>query len=160
MPTGSTQDVSHRAGDLSRTGRDFVVEDAGLRRLRYHVLRLTPAGLTRPEVDDLTEYAALAFANAGITAKADTIRRRADASRLAVAIVDVVERTGPPDARGQVMLGAVLGAHAGLGPDQPDDRSTEAVLGAIGGAVAAATTGLVTEMIDQVGITDYLAVET
>ncbi|MCU7826867.1 hypothetical protein [Kitasatospora sp. DSM 101779] len=112
--------------------------------------------MSRAGCPELTEYARLVFSNADTTAKADTIRGRADASGLAVAIVDVVEQSGPPDLRGRVMLGAVLGAHAGLGTDQAADRSAAAVTGA-GGAVAAAPTGLVTEMVDRVGITDYLA---
>ncbi|PBC75669.1 hypothetical protein BX265_0340 [Streptomyces sp. TLI_235] len=160
MSTSSTRNVSRQAGDQFRTGRDFVVEDASLRRLHYHLLRLTLAGLTQAEVDDLSEYARLAFSNADTSAKADTIRGRADASRLAVAVVDIVEQSGPRDRRGQVLLGAILGAHAGLDGDRRDGRSTDAVTGAVGGAVAVATTGLVTEMIDQVGITDYLATET
>ncbi|MEV7181649.1 hypothetical protein [Kitasatospora sp. NPDC093679] len=81
MSTSSTQDVSRRAGDLSRTGRDFVVEDAGLRRLRHHLLRLTLAGLTHPEVDDRNGNRSSPKASAAPTSRTAAAAPAASTSR-------------------------------------------------------------------------------
>lgn len=53
MSTSSAEAVSREAAELFRSGRDFVLEDMQLRRLRYHLLRLTTVGLTQVDVEDL-----------------------------------------------------------------------------------------------------------
>ncbi|WP_431683417.1 hypothetical protein [Kitasatospora sp. KL5] len=156
MSTSSAQDFSPGVGDAYRIARDFVFEDAALGRLRYHLLRLTTAGLGHEEVDDLRALGRLAFDGADTSELAVRIRDRAGASRLAVAFVDVVEQAGREDERGPVLVGAVLGAYASLGRVGRADTQAAALLGAVGGAVVAATRPFVDRRIQQEGLDAYL----
>ncbi|MEW1911011.1 hypothetical protein AB0442_21600 [Kitasatospora sp. NPDC085895] len=160
MPTSRAQDPgpSPETGRAFRIARDFVFEDAALGRLRYHLLRLTTVGLTRDEVEDVRELGRLAFDGADPAGCAARIRDRAGASRLAVAFVEIVERA-EPDERGPVLVGAVLGAYAGLGSVGSGEGTAAALLGAVGGAVVAASRFFVERRMQLEGPAVYLGAE-
>ncbi|MCU7820673.1 hypothetical protein [Kitasatospora sp. DSM 101779] len=158
MPTSRAQDLSPEPGGAFRIARDFVFEDAALGRLRYHLLRLTTVGLGRDEVEDVRELGRLAFDGADITECAVRIRDRSGASRLAVAFVDIVEHADQ-DERGPVLVGAVLGAYTSLGSVGSDEGTSAALLGAVGGAVVAASRSFVDRRMQQEGLAVYLGDE-
>ncbi len=66
----------------------LTLEDAGPQRLRYHLLRLTVAGLTEHDVEDLGEPGRLAFQDSDAAEQAEKIVERPDASPLARPIAD------------------------------------------------------------------------
>ncbi|MFF4420010.1 hypothetical protein ACFY04_04320 [Streptomyces sp. NPDC001549] len=149
-----SEDVSREAGAQFGFVRSFIHSDVQQQRLHYHLLRLTTVGLTQEEVKDLRELGRLAFEGADVTEQSTKIKQRAGASALAVALADIVEQGDP---RPQVMVGAVLGAYAGLRDIPGMDESTVAVLGAIGGAISAAISPIVFERIEVVGLERYLS---
>ncbi|WP_314252630.1 hypothetical protein [Streptomyces sp. DSM 40907] len=149
-----SEDVSREAGEQLGFVFSFIDSDVHQQRLHYHLLRLASYGLAQEEVEDLRELGRLAFEDADVTEQSAKIKQRAGASALAVAIADIVERGGP---RPQVMMGAVLGAYAGLRGIPSMDRSTMAVLGAIGGAIATVISPIVFERIEVVGLERYLS---
>ncbi|WP_406389682.1 hypothetical protein [Streptomyces sp. NBC_00887] len=165
MSTSSAQDVSREAGELFRSGSERVFDDVAQRRLRYHLLRLTTVGLTETDVEDLRELGRLAFEDVDVTDKSTRIKQRADASALAVAIADILEQPPNRGSRARVMVGAVLGAYAVVGGTAAaggmtrQDRSAAAVLGAVGGALAASTIPTVLDRIDHVGLSEYLSMQ-
>jgi hypothetical protein len=151
------------AGERFASGMGFAFEDAQQRRLRYHLLRLTTVGLTRDDVQQLGELARLAFEDADLTDQLRAISERADVSSLASAIAAIVERCRPGSiqfgAPADVLVGAVLGAYAGL-LDTPDrDRTEAAVLGAIGGGTAASVSRFVQTQLAEVGPTEYVRMD-
>jgi hypothetical protein len=158
-----THTLPRDAGDRFENGVEFAFQDAQQRRLRYHLLRLTVVGLSHDEVPLLVDLARRAFDDADVTAQARAIRERPGASALASAIAGVVERSrgGDPFApRGEVVIGAVVGAYAGLrdvGGADPADATAAAVLGAVGGGTAASVGRFIQEQIAAVGVADYLA---
>lgn len=95
-----------------------------------------------------------------MTAQSTKIKERADASYLAFAIADIVEQgsSGRPASvsLGTVLVGAALGAYAALGDIPKEEEPTFAVLGAIGGAVAATTSTIILGNIDQQSVAEYL----
>lgn len=103
-------------GERFESATHFGFEDAILRRLRYHLLRLTVVGLTRQEVQELGELGRLAFDGSDVSQEAAMISQRADASPLASAIAWVITRAaagfGGPVSMPAVMMGAVLAASA------------------------------------------------
>ena len=155
--------LSREAGDRFRSAVDLSFSDAQQRRFRYHLLRLTVVDLTRQDVADLGELGRLAFQGSNVTEQAARIRERADASPLAVAIADILERaaSGLPASAGlgPVLLGAVLGAYTSLRGGQDGDEAATAILGSISGAVAAATSALVFDNINQQGTSEYLRMD-
>ncbi|CCK24499.1 hypothetical protein BN159_0120 [Streptomyces davaonensis JCM 4913] len=163
MSTSSTQDISRAAGNLFGSGADRVFDDVAQRRLHYHLLRLTLVGLTREDVDELRGLARLVFDSADVSGQAERIRQRPGSSGLAVAIADIVQSSTDGLPREQALLGAILGAYTMTGGSAAaaglpaDFRDTAAVLGAVGGAIAASTSPLVFERIGQVGLADYLS---
>ena len=154
-----TKGFSHEAGEQFGTAAGFGFEDATQRRLRYHLLRLTVAGLTRQDVEELGELARLAFDNSDVTERTTRIKQRPDISPLGFAIADIVERAssgvGGPASLRSVMLGAVLGAYASLRDGWELDRADAAVVGAVGGAVAMPVSGFVLDNIEQVSAREY-----
>ena len=138
---------------------DNSIADAGQRRLRYHLLRLTVAGLRREELDDLGELGRLAFQSSSseqVVEQADKVKARPELSRLAAAITDLVATaTRSPASTRDVFLGAVLGAYAGLHSD--GDAHDAAVIGAIGGAIAVSANTFITERIGAGPLDEYLA---
>jgi DNA-binding transcriptional ArsR family regulator len=151
----SAEDPSHEAGELFRFGRDFIFDDVAQRRFHYHLLRLTTAGLTEADVEELYKLGRLAFEDLDVTEQSTRIKQRADASTLAVAIADILEAASGGH-RARVMIGAVLGAYAVLGIPH-ENRSTASVLGAVGGALA--TNPVVLDRIDDVGLTEYFSMQ-
>jgi hypothetical protein len=151
------------AGERFKRGAGVAFEDAMLRRLRYHLLRLTLVGLSREEVEQLSELARLAFEDADVTDQVTAIRQRPDVSPLASAIAAIVERVEPDNGaragRADVMVGAILGAYAGLSDSGGGDQMHAAVGGAIGGAIAASVSGFVQQRIVEVGAADYLRMD-
>lgn len=141
----------------------FAFEDAQLRRLHYHLLRLTVVGLTRPDVAELGDLGRLVFTDADYAGQVAAIRGRADASPLASAIAEIMETAasgvGGPARPAAVLLGAVLGAHAGFGFEQPDERARAAIAGAVGGAVAGSVGELVQRTIEEIGAPEYTRVD-
>jgi hypothetical protein len=137
----------------------MAMEDAQLRRLRYHLLRLTLAGLTPTDVTELSELGRLAFEGLDLTKQLAHIQQRTDASPLALTITDIVARAGQgqpaPVTPQSVLLGAVLGAYASVGNIDRQGSSLEAVFGAIGGAIAVATYAFIVD-INQGSWTDYV----
>ena len=154
-----TQAIRDDAGERFKTAAGFAFEDAQQRRLRYHLLRLTVAGLTHDEVRPLVELGRLAFDDADVTEQVRVIRERPGATRLASALASVVER-GPVAAqfagRADVLIGAVTGAYAGMLNAGSGDGAQAAVLGAVGGGTAAAVGRFVHERITEVGPSEYL----
>jgi hypothetical protein len=154
--------VTTDAGAMVTLGAMLGFEDAGQRRLRYHLLRLTVIGLTPRDVEDLGELASLAFAGSDVADRAARIRARPDASPLAAAIGDIVAQSaagvGGPASLADIMLGAVLGAYAGM-RDDGGDRTEAAIAGAAGGAIAIAVAGLERSNIDAVGTSEYLRMD-
>ncbi|SEE60002.1 hypothetical protein [Streptomyces sp. TLI_105] len=158
MSTSSAEDISRRVGEAFGFDQGMVFEDLQLTRLHYHLLRLTTAGLSEGDVAELRELARLAFENSNVDAQCDRIRDRDGASAVAVTIASIVRGGGIGDTpRGQVMLGAVLGAYASMLDTLDRDRSTMAVLGAIGGGLAASAMPVIQERIDVVGLAEYLS---
>jgi hypothetical protein len=152
-------DLSHGAGGYFRSAAEMSFDDALQRRFRYHLLRLTVFGLTDDDVADLGELARLAFENSDPTQQIAKIKQREDVSPLAFAIADIVEQGS---SRGSVdlsvvLLGAVLGAYTTQSGIADLDSTTIAIVGAIGGAVAASTSTVIRDMIDQIGLPEYLA---
>jgi hypothetical protein len=149
-----SMDVSRAAGDRFGSAMGFSLGDAEQRRIRYHLLRLTVAGLTRQDVTDLGELARLAFQDSDVTQQATMIKERADASPLAFAIADIVERSPNRGSSSRpAMLGAVLGAYAAFGDG---DRQDAAISGAVAGAVAACTSNFIVEQVDRMAWSDYV----
>ena len=136
MPGGDG--ISGEAGEIFGSAAQMCFEDAMQRRLRYHLLRLTVAGLRRDE-------------------------ERAGASPLAFAIADIVERAGQgigaPVSRRGVFTGAVLGAYAAVSSSAGMDQTTVAILGAIGGAVATPASTFIADRISEVGLSEYLSMK-
>jgi hypothetical protein len=146
------------AGERYEWGAGFAFQDAMQRRLRYHLLRLTVAGLSQAEVVQLVELARLAFDDADVTDQVAAIRERPDASPLASAIAAIVGRAGHDGGAGRaaVTVGAVVGAYAGLHDTGGHDRTYAAVLGATGGAIAASFGPFIRERIAEIGAAEYL----
>ncbi len=154
--------ILEKAGDHFRFSADFSFEDAGPQRLRYHLLRLTVAGLKEQDVEDLGELGRLAFQDSDVTEQAKKIMERPDASRLARAIADIVRQAGV--VRGLVkpreaLFGAVLGAYAGLQNVEGLDQMSVATLGAIDGAIAMSTSRFIEHNIDRQAWFEYLRME-
>lgn len=163
MSEGKGDDFIREAGENFSLALELGFEDVGQRRLRYHLLRLTAAGLNRDEVADLGELGRLAFDESDATSQTAKIKGRADASPLAVAIADLVEGAGQglgghasPRA---VFLGAVLGAYAAVGGVMSADQTTLAILGATGGAIAAPITTVILDQIVRESASEYLSMQ-
>jgi hypothetical protein len=156
---GSRDDPGERFED----GAHFAFQDAMQRRLRYHLLRLTVVGLSQEDVEQLGELGRLAYQDADITGQVTAIRERPGVSRLASTIAAVVERAGPGGdgraGRADVMVGAVVGAYAGLRDTDGSDRADSAVLGAVGGGLAASIGPFIRERIAEVGADEYLRMD-
>jgi hypothetical protein len=154
------EELSGDAGERFHSGDGFAFQDAMQHRLRYHLLRLTVVGLSQDEVGPLVELARVAFDGEDVTAAAAAIRERAGATPLAATIAAITERAAPGGgSRGEpadVLLGAVLGAYAGVQGSLDPDRGQVAVLGAVGGAIAASTGPFVRARISDVGVAGYL----
>jgi hypothetical protein len=141
---------------------NFAVEDAQLRLLRYHLIRLTVVGLSRDEVPSIIELARLAFDDGDVTDQARAVRERPGASPLAAAIAGIVERSrtgGLFAPRGEVVVGAVIGAYAAMmdaGSGNAADAPAAAILGAVGGGTAASVGRFIQQQIAAVGIPAYL----
>jgi hypothetical protein len=160
-----TQTLSSDAGQRFDDAVDYAFEDAQQRLLRYHLLRLTVVGLTREEIPLIVELAGSAFGDSDVADQVRAITDRPDASVLASAIAGVVERirTGNPfPPRGEVVVGAVVGAYAAMrdaGSGNREDATTAAVLGAVGGGTAASVGPFIREQIATVGVPGYLAAD-
>lgn len=163
MSTSSAQDISRAAGDLFGSGVARIHDDVAQRRLHYHLLRLTLVGLTQEDIAELRRLAQLVFEDADVSEQADRIRQRPGAGGLAVAIADIVAAAPDGPLSRRALLGAVLGAYSMTGGSSAaaglsaDFRDTAAVMGAVGGAIAATTSELVLERIDEVGLSQYLS---
>lgn len=157
-----TNDMAHAAGDHVDFVAGMALQDVRQRRFRYHLLRLTVAGLTERDLDELIELARLAFEDSDVSAQATRIRDRADASPLAFAIADIAARTpkveGPLGQKAAV-LGAVLGAYASVRDVDGVDQATVAALGAVGGAVAMTASNFILSMLEQVTLAEYLRMD-
>ena len=158
----ATQTLLRDAGERFESGIGFAFDDAMQRRLRYHLLRLTAVGLSRDEIPLIVDLARRAFADADLADQARAIRERPGASVLASALAGIVERSGTGDQfapRAEVVVGAVVGAYAGLmdaGNADPAEATTAAVLGAVGGATAVSLGRFVSEQVERVGVAEYL----
>jgi hypothetical protein len=157
-----TQTLTRDAGQRFESGIGFAFDDAMQRRLRYHLLRLTVVGLSRDEIPLIVDLARLAFEDADLADPARVIRDRPTASVLASAIASIAERSGTGSQfapRAEVVVGAVVGAYAGLmdaGGGDPAQATTAAVLGAVGGATAVSLGRFVHEQVGRVGVGEYL----
>jgi len=151
------------AGEYFGWGAGFAFQDAMQRRLRDHLLRLTVVGLSREDVKELSELARLAFEDADLTEQVRVIRERPDASPLASTIAAIVERTGPgdggPAGRAEVMVGAVIGAYAGLRDTGGRNQTYAAVVGAVAGGIAASVGRFIRERIAEVGAAEYVRID-
>jgi hypothetical protein len=160
-----TQALLGDAGERFDRAVDFAVEDAELRLLRYHLIRLTVVGLSRDEVPALVELARQAFDGRDVTDQVRAVRERPGASALASAIAGIVERSRPGDPfarRGDVLIGAVIGAYTAMtdaGSGKGDDGVAAAVLGAVGGGTAVSVGRFIQDRIAEVGVAEYLRVD-
>jgi hypothetical protein len=160
-----TQTLSSDAGQRFGEAVDVAFEDAQQRLLRYHLLRLTVVGLARDEVPLIGDLARSAFDDADVADRVRAITDRPGASPLAAAIAGVVERirTGGPFApRGEVVVGAVVGAYAAMrdaGSGNREDATAAAVLGAVGGGTAVSVGRFIQDQVAAVGVPAYLAVD-
>lgn len=156
MPTNN--EIAAEFVENFQTAAGFGIEDAQLRRLRYHLLRLTAiqGGLTRDDVRDLTELGRLAFGESELAETVERIKARPESSRLALAIADIVATGSPTAHPREAMIGAVLGAYASLGRIKGADELTVATIGAIAGAVAVTTNNFIVEINDQQSWSHYL----
>jgi hypothetical protein len=158
-----TQTLARDAGKRFDEAVGFAFEDAQLRLLRYHLLRLTAVALDRDEVPLIVELARRAFDGADVTDQARAIRDRPGATVLAAAIADIVEGGRPIDVLArpaEVVVAAVVGAYAGLmnaGSGNREAATAAAVLGAVGGATAVSVGGFIHQQIEAVGVPAYLA---
>jgi hypothetical protein len=157
-----SQTLSRDAGERFEEAVSLAIEDAEQRLLRYHLLRLTVVGLSRDEIPLILELARQAFADGDVTPQVRAISDRPGATELASAIAGLAERSrtgGPFAGRGEVVVGAVLGAYASLrdgGSGDPAAATTSAVLGAVGGGTAVSVGRFVQQQIAAVGIEEYL----
>jgi hypothetical protein len=154
-----TETFARHADEYFGRGVGLAFDDAERRLLRYHLLRLTVVGLKPEERGPLCELARLLFEGADVADQVTAIRERRDASPLASTIVTIVERAGQDDrtpGRAEVMIGAVVGAYAALGRVAGLDEAQVAIVGAIGGAIAASASPLIQERIAEVGTADYV----
>jgi hypothetical protein len=157
------QTLPRDAGERFEEAIGFAFDDALQRRLRYHLLRLTVVGLDRDEVPLIVDLARRTFENADVTEEVAAIRERPGVTALATAIAGVVERSHPGDAtfaaRAEVLIGAVVGAYAGLvdaGNPDATDATTAAVLGAVGAGTAVSVGRFIQQRIAEVGVAGYL----
>jgi hypothetical protein len=161
MPDGD--DLPRKAGDAFGFATEMFFEDARLRRLRYHLIRLTVAGLQRDEVEDLGELGRLAFEESDVSGQAAKIKERAGASPLAFALADIVERAGAgvggPVSRRGVYIGAVFGAYAAMSSAAGIDKTMVAILGAIGGAVATPASAFTADQNPAESLSGYLSMK-
>jgi hypothetical protein len=161
MPDGD--DLPREAGDVYGFAAEMFFEDARLRRLRYHLVRLTAVGLHLDEVEDLGELGRLAFEESDVTGQTTKIKERAGASSLAFALADIVERAGRgvggPVSRRGVFTGAVLGAYAAMSSAAGMDKTTVAILGAIGGAVATPASTFIADQNPEESLSGYLSMK-
>ena len=154
-----TRSIRDDAGERFEEAARFAFQDAQQRRLRYHLLRLTVAGLSHDEVRPLVELGRLAFDGADVTEQVRVIKERPETTHLASALASIVERgpvSGQFATRADVLIGAVTGAYAGLMNVGSGDRAQAAILGAVGGGTAAAVGRFVRERIAEVGEAEYL----
>jgi hypothetical protein len=157
-----SDDIAHLAGDHVGFVADFALEDTRQRKLRYHLLRLTVAGVTQEDVAELGELARLAFEDSDVSAQTTRIKERAGTSPLAFAIADIVEQTPrAPGPLGQkaAMLGAVLGAYTSLKDVGGIDQVSVATLGAVGGALAMTASNIILTNLEQVTPAEYLRMD-
>jgi hypothetical protein len=150
-------DLSREAGEQFDFGVALGFEDAMQRRFRYHLLRLTTAGLRREEVEHFVELGRLAFQGADVSQQVAKIKQRADSSSLGFAIADIV---GAAEGRSAVslraaMMGTLLGAYAALRSVQGIDENAAAIIGAIGGAVATSASSFISESLGEPDIREY-----
>jgi len=158
-----TQALARDAGRRFEEAVNYAIEDAQLRLLRYHLLRLTVVGLSRDELPLIVDLARRAFDDADVADQATAIRERSGASDLACAIAGIAELSragGPFGRRGDVVVAAVVGAYAAMmdaGSGNDADATTAAVLGAIGAGTAATVGPFIQEQITAVGVAQYLS---
>jgi hypothetical protein len=154
-----THTIQDDSGERFEEAAQLAFGDAEQRRLRYHLLRLTVAGLSHDEIPPLIELGRLAFDGADVTEQVRVIKERPGATPMASALASIVER-GPVIAqfatRGDVLIGAVTGAYAGMRDAGSGDAVQAAVLGAVGGATAAAVGRFIQDRITEVGESEYL----
>jgi hypothetical protein len=155
-----SDDLSRTAGEIFGFAAQMSFEDARLRRLRYHLLRLTAVGLHPDEVEGLVELGRLSFEGSDVTGQAAKIKEQAGASSLAFAIADIADRVGRgvggPVSPREVFLGAVLGAYAAVSSVAGMDQAALAISGAIGGAIAAPASTFITSQISEADLAEYL----
>jgi hypothetical protein len=157
-----TQTLLRDAGERFDQAVNYAIEDAQLRLLRYHLIRLTVVGLSRDEVPSIVELARQAFDGGDIMDRARAVRERPGASPLASAIAGIVERSRPGDPfapRGEVVIGAVTGAYAAMmdaGSGNADDAAAAGILGAVGGGTAVSVGRFIQQQVAAVGVAAYL----
>jgi hypothetical protein len=130
--------VSQIAGSNYESATQFSFGDAR-NGLKYVLLRLSQLGLPIEDQEQLRELGRLAFNGSDVKHVADRITNTESTSPLAMAIADIVLRSGTEmTSKKMAMLGAVFGAYAAISSGGPN----ESVLGAIAGAVAVSTSEL------------------
>ena len=155
----NTDDAVQAADDRFVTAAEFALDDTDAGHLHYHLLRLTAVGLTRDDVDELDELARLAFNGSDVAVHVAKIRNRESSTPLARAIAAIVSqrRAGRLSARDR-MVGAVLGAYAATHDSRSAEQSSNAMVGAVAGAVAVSTRMFVGSDREQESWADYVRV--
>jgi hypothetical protein len=153
------EDISRKARGHFQLAATLSLEDTEAKKLIYHLKRLTSVGLTEEDVKDLVELGRLAFQESDVMEQTAKIKQRADTSPLAFAIADILQAgSGFPGrvSLKAVMFGTVLGAYTPAGAVPNMDKSTIAILGAIGGAVATSTSTFIADNINRLSWHEYL----
>lgn len=153
----------HPADEYFRSAVGFVLEDAHILRFRYHLLRLRLAGLTDQDVEELTELARLVFQGSDVRQQTASIRKRADASPLAVTIAGVVDEAASgldlpfqaPDLK-HILMGAVFGAYLNTAEVPDVEPATVASIGALAGAVTIAVSTTTMGAIARIPPDEYV----
>ncbi len=148
--SADVQELARNAGSHYGELTRGAFEDARLGGLRYLMLRLSALEpLSDQDKEQLGELARLAFQELDVTAAANQIKTSASAGPLIVAIAEIVQAA--QDSKRMALLGAVLGARAGLAAMSAsrDARILQGVLGAIAGAAAASMSKFIQDDIER-----------
>jgi hypothetical protein len=116
------------ASSLYERATDHTFSDAR-NGLRYMLLRLSRAGLTTDEQEQLLELGAKIFSGVDADSLASKIISNEQATPLAVAIASIVQKS--PLSKSMAMLGAVSGAYSVLDKPSPENCTLAAAAGAV-----------------------------
>lgn len=143
---GSTPE---EAGPHFNHGMSLFIEDGRL-GLKYILLRLENE-LTEQDRKNLRDLIACACEDKDVNEPADRARKAPSASRLAVAIADIVQNSNSSHKKAAA-LGAIFGAHG-----TPFGSSRQKFIeAAVAGAVAASSVAILNDRKIGIGLDEFL----